>query len=102
MCSFFSLSEKNDTGDLNCTSTLFFAPHRLLMTPGCCIGQDYKCERWYFEVVDMYRRIVFLGVIPLLGSDAPARAYAGATLALVSTVFFRELTPYRYFIIKLQ
>jgi len=72
------------------------------MTPGCCIGQDYKCERWYFEVVDMYRRIVFLGVIPLLGSDAPARAYAGATLALVSTVFFRELTPYRYFIIKLQ
>ena len=57
--------------------------------------QDYKCERWYFEVLDMYRRIVFLGVIPLMGSDGAGRAYAGAALALLSCVFFRESIPFR-------
>jgi len=57
--------------------------------------QDYLCERWYFEVVDMYRRIVFLGVIPLMGTDGAGRAYAGSALGLLSCVYFRESVPFR-------
>ena len=53
------------------------------------------CPRWWFEVVDLYRRIIFLGVIPLLGNDSAGRAYAGATLALLSTVLFRETMPFK-------
>lgn len=42
-----------------------------------------------------YRRIFFVGVLPLCGTEASTKAYLGATLALVSTIYFRELTPYR-------
>lgn len=45
--------------------------------------------------MDMYRRIVFVSVIPLIGEDGSTRAYAGCVLALFSTIFFRELTPFR-------
>jgi len=27
---------------------------------------DLKCDRWFHEVVDMYRRIIFIGVLPLV------------------------------------
>jgi hypothetical protein len=57
--------------------------------------QDYKCERWYFEIADMYRRIIFLGVIPLLGSDSASRGYAGAALSLLSCIYYRESIPFR-------
>jgi hypothetical protein len=43
----------------------------------------------------MYRRIIFLGVLPLLGSDSVGRAYAGIALSLVSCIYFRETTPFR-------
>lgn len=26
---------------------------------------DYKLSRWYFEVVDLYRRVLFTGILPL-------------------------------------
>ena len=57
---------------------------------------DYTPSKWWFEVLDLYRRIIFLGVIPLLGDDGAARAYAGCTLALVSTVYMREVLPFRH------
>lgn len=44
---------------------------------------DYKCGRWYFEIVDMYRRIFFVGVIPLISQDGVL-----LVLLVVTRVFF--------------
>jgi len=56
---------------------------------------DYKCSRWYFEILDLYRRIFFVGVLPLIGNNQTIKTYIGCGLALLSTVYFRELTPFR-------
>mmetsp|Transcript_43092 Transcript_43092/g.55361 ORF Transcript_43092/g.55361 Transcript_43092/m.55361 type:complete len:331 (-) Transcript_43092:1387-2379(-) len=56
---------------------------------------DYKLNRWYFEVIDIYRRIAFTGVLPLLFRDNSLVAYSGWILAFISVVFFREELPYR-------
>ena len=29
--------------------------------------EDYSCECWWFEIADLYRRITFVGILPLLG-----------------------------------
>lgn len=49
----------------------------------------------FVQVVDMYRRIIFVGVIPLLGKGSSTRAYVGAALSLISTIYFREMNPFR-------
>jgi len=56
---------------------------------------DYKPNYWYFEITDLYRRIVFISVLPLLSQRNSMKAYMGCTLALFSAIYFRELTPYR-------
>ena len=63
-------------------------PYRFLFS-------DYKLNRWYFEIVDLYRRIFFIGVLPLISADPANRAYIGCGLALVSAIYFREMTPFR-------
>jgi len=57
--------------------------------------QDYKCSRWYFEVVDLYRRMFFGGVLPLLSRDNAIVAYIGCFCGLISTIYYRELSPFR-------
>jgi hypothetical protein len=56
---------------------------------------DYKLSRWYFEIVDLYRRILFTGVLPLTTRDISIVAYMGSFLAILSAVYYRELVPYR-------
>jgi hypothetical protein len=56
--------------------------------------EDYKCNKWWFEVVDMYRRITFIGVLPLLSPDSAVRASFGMLLAMASVAYFREEKPY--------
>jgi hypothetical protein len=56
---------------------------------------DYKCSKWWFEVVDMYRRITFIGVLPLVSADAAIRSSFGMILAILSVAYFREEQPYR-------
>ena len=53
-----------------------------------------RCERWYHEVVDMYRRIFFIGVIPLIGQDPVIKAYIGAMASMVFMIYFRETSPF--------
>ena len=57
--------------------------------------QDLSVGGWFHEVVDMYRRIAFVGVLPLIGPDITVRCYVGVALAMLSAVYFREVTPYR-------
>jgi hypothetical protein len=56
---------------------------------------DYKCNRWWFEIPDMYRRIMFIGIVPLISSDPSTRASFGCMLAIISVAYFREEQPYR-------
>jgi hypothetical protein len=56
--------------------------------------KDYKCNKWWFEVAEMYRRIVFIGVLPLVSSVSATRASFGCLLAIMSLVYFREEEPY--------
>jgi len=56
---------------------------------------DYRIKRWWFEVLEMYRRIIFIGIIPLTSTVPATRASFGIALAMVSLTFFREEKPYR-------
>lgn len=56
---------------------------------------DYKLSRWYFEVVDLYRRIIFMAVLPLLSKDNAIVSYIGFMLAFLSSIYIRELSPFR-------
>jgi hypothetical protein len=56
---------------------------------------EYKCSMWWFEILDMYRRIFFIGILPLVSRNSAVRASLGCILAIVCYVFFRENNPYR-------
>jgi hypothetical protein len=56
---------------------------------------DYKCSKWWFEIADMYRRIVFIGIVPLVSPRTSIRSSFGILLSIVSIVYFREEQPYR-------
>jgi hypothetical protein len=56
---------------------------------------DYKCDRWWFEIADMYRRIAFIGLLPLASTKSSTRASLGCVLAVFSVILFRELNPYK-------
>jgi hypothetical protein len=56
---------------------------------------DYKCSKWWFEVADMYRRIIFIGIIPLVSPNPATRSSFGCMLAIMSAAYFREEQPYR-------
>jgi hypothetical protein len=57
--------------------------------------QDYKCANWWFEVAEMYRRVCFIGVLPLTSPVSATRASLGCILAIGSVAYFREKQPYR-------
>jgi len=56
---------------------------------------DYKCNKWWFEIAEMYRRIIFIGIIPLVSPRSTTRASFGCILAIFSVAYFREEQPYR-------
>jgi hypothetical protein len=56
--------------------------------------EDYKCSKWWFEVVDMYRRITFIGILPLVSPDSAIRSSFGLVLSIASVAYFREEQPY--------
>jgi hypothetical protein len=56
---------------------------------------DYKCDKWWFEIADMYRRIVFIGLVPLISPRPSIRASFGCILSMASVAYFREEQPYR-------
>jgi len=55
---------------------------------------DYTGPCWYWEIVDMYRRITFMSLVPFFGKGA-VRAGIGTCLALLSIVLYREACPYQ-------
>jgi hypothetical protein len=55
---------------------------------------SYRCSNWWFEVVEMYRRMVFVSAVPLVSSAPAKRASLGCVLAIASLVFYRESSPF--------
>ena len=60
-----------------------------------------RADMWYHEIVDMYRRIFFIGLIPLLGSDVTMKAYIGSIASIFSMIYHRETCPFKVHINKL-
>lgn len=51
--------------------------------------------QWWFEVAEMYRRVVFVGVLPLASPNSATKASLGCVLAMASVVYFNSTSPYR-------
>jgi hypothetical protein len=55
----------------------------------------YLPKYYYFETLELYRRILFVGVLPLLSSKTRRKAAIGFMFALCSAFFYREVEPFR-------
>ena len=56
---------------------------------------DTRISCWYHEILDMYRRIFLIGLLPLTSDEPVTKAYIGAGVAMVMMVYFRETMPSR-------
>jgi len=56
---------------------------------------DTRVNCWYHEIFDMYRRMFFIGVLPLTSEQPVTKAYIGAAAAMTMTIYFREFLPSR-------
>mmetsp|Transcript_49770 Transcript_49770/g.63766 ORF Transcript_49770/g.63766 Transcript_49770/m.63766 type:complete len:478 (-) Transcript_49770:1435-2868(-) len=56
---------------------------------------DYVPSRWWFEVVEIYRRMMFVGVLPLMSPDVSIRSVMGVIFSIISVAFYREEQPFR-------
>jgi hypothetical protein len=56
--------------------------------------ERYKPKMACFETFDMFRRILFVGVVPLMAQTALLRSAIGLGFALMSMIIYRELTPF--------
>jgi len=56
---------------------------------------DTRVKCWYHEVFDMYRRMFFIGILPLASEVPVTRATIGAGVTMFTTIYFREMLPSR-------
>ena len=62
-------------------------PFKFLFAP-------YSIEYYYFEVVEMVRRILFVGILPLVSQDGARRSALGILGALVSLAMYENVEPF--------
>lgn len=74
---------------------VFIRDHNIELSSLRFLFTDYKCSRWWFEIADMYRRIAFIGLLPLTSTKSTIRSSLGCILAVFSVIVFRELKPYK-------
>ena len=67
----------------------------LSLAPLRFLFDSYRCDCWWFEVAEIYRRVVFVSVIPLMSTNTARRASLGCVLAILSLLFYREEQPFR-------
>jgi serine/threonine protein kinase len=56
--------------------------------------QVYRVDYYAFECAEMLRRLLFIGVLPLVSSSSSRRAACGVALALFFTATYREVRPF--------
>ena len=59
------------------------------------LWEDYQPKFYYWEALEIYRRVFFVGIVPLISPDSSRRAAFGLFAAICSAVCFRELEPFR-------
>jgi serine/threonine protein kinase len=64
------------------------------LAPYFFLFSAYRPPYYYFECVEIYRRILFIGVLPLLSTASSRRAAFGVFFSLCSAVFYREINPF--------
>jgi hypothetical protein len=74
---------------------LYIRDHNLELVPLKFLFKDYDCNKWWFEVAEMYRRLLFVAVLPYVSTKSTTKASVGCVLAIVSGVYFREAAPFR-------
>ena len=58
------------------------------------LWQDYSAKFWFWDVVDVLRRTILIGVLPLFPTGV-LRTSAGLLISFVSLILYREACPYR-------
>jgi len=56
--------------------------------------EPYRPQYYFFEVVEIYRRVVFIGCLPLVSARSDRRAAIGVFLAIISIALYRETQPF--------
>ena len=54
----------------------------------------YEPRLYYWEVFEMYRRVLFVGALPLVSSSQARLAALGVALGLASAIVYREIEPF--------
>ena len=63
-----------------------------------CIGSiyaDYKDEAYYFEIIDLLRRLLLSGGLILMGSDSVGQIFLGIVVCAFWLVILVHLKPYK-------
>lgn len=89
---FILLYRKRDQLNI---SNLSLRDENLELQPLKFLFSDYTATKWWFEIADMYRRILFSCVLPLVSPRASVKSSFGLLFAIFSLAIFRELQPYR-------
>ena len=55
----------------------------------------YQPRFYYWEALELYRRVAFIGVLPLLSAKADRRAAIGVLLSIVSLAVYGEVGPFQ-------
>jgi hypothetical protein len=58
------------------------------------LWQDYKPSSWYYEVLEIYRRIAFTAVLPVLAGAGVLRVTMGCLMSIAAIAIVREATPF--------
>jgi len=54
----------------------------------------YEPRLYYWESFEMYRRVLFVGALPLVSSSRARLAALGVALGLASAIVYREIAPF--------
>jgi hypothetical protein len=88
-----SLDPPTSTNDEE--TALFVRDHNEDLAPLRFLFHDLRIDKWWFEIGDMYRRILFVGIVPLCSPLPATRASLGVVLGIMSLAYFIDEKPYR-------
>ena len=55
----------------------------------------YQPRFYYWEALELYRRVTFVGILPLMSSKGARRAAIGVLLSIISLAVYGELEPFQ-------
>jgi hypothetical protein len=89
------LNPKEDASGDKAVHVLHSAKTDLQLMPLKFLFKGYEPEFWYWEIVETYRRIVFISLIPVIINTTTRRAVVGSLLTIMSSVLYREMNPFK-------